>query len=461
MVKQTTAAYIAANKSHFIEELKSFLSIPSVSTQPAHQAHIHQAAQFVKEKLLAAGCDTAYLINTSDFPLVYGEKFIDPQYPTVLVYGHYDVQPPEPFELWTSEPFNPVIKDNKIFARGASDDKGQLYIHIKALETMLALESLPCNIKFLIEGEEEVGSDSLTHYLQDANNHPLLQADIVLISDTGILSTEQPSIDISLRGIISLEITLTGPNRDLHSGAYGGAVHNPIHALCQLISQLHNADHQVTIPGFYDNIVELTVDQKAQLKNTPFDLAAYQENLGIAQVVGETGYTTLERIGIRPSLDVNGIWGGYTGIGTKTIIPSTAHAKITIRLVPGQEPLEIIASLSNYLMALTPAGTDIKIEKGTQAHRAVVINEHNIAFKAAQKAFEEVWGKTPISHSVGGSIPIVSSFKEQLGLDTILMGFGLASDNVHSPNENFSLLHFERGIETVIAFYQHLAKLRN
>lgn len=454
-----TAAYIDANKGRFIEELTSFLTIPSISAQPEHQSHIQQAAQFVKERLLAAGSDEAYLIETKSNPLVYGSKFIDPKLPTVLVYGHYDVQPPEPFELWTSEPFNPVIKHNHIFARGASDDKGQLYIHIKALEAMLARQQLPCNIKFLIEGEEEVGSDALTHYLQDVSNHPLLQADVVLISDTGMVSSEQPSIDISLRGITGLEITLTGPNRDLHSGVYGGAVSNPIHILCNIIAQLHNEDHQVTIPGFYDNIFELNKEQREQLNNIPFDLATYQQGLGITQVVGEKGYTTLERIGIRPSLDVNGIWGGYTGVGTKTIIPSKAHAKITLRLVPGQDPNKILETLSDYLTELTPKGTRIKVEKSAQAHHAVQINEDTIAFQAAKNAFQDIWRKQPVSSRLGGSIPIVSTFKEQLGLDTILLGFGLDTDNIHAPNENFSLLHFERGIQTVIAFYHHLAKM--
>jgi acetylornithine deacetylase/succinyl-diaminopimelate desuccinylase-like protein len=460
MTNINTTTYINANKSRFIDELTSFLTIPSISTQPEHKSHIQQAAQFVKEKLLAAGSDEAYLIETASNPLVYGRKTIDPQLPTVLVYGHYDVQPPEPFELWTSEPFHPVIKDNHIFARGASDDKGQVYIHIKALETMLALQQLPCNIKFLIEGEEEVGSDALTLFLQEPNNHPLLQADIVLISDTGMLSTTQPSIDTSLRGITGLEVTLTGPNRDLHSGVYGGAVNNPIHALCKIIAQLHNPDHQITIPGFYDNIAELTAEQRKQLNSIPFDLETYQQNLGITKAIGEKEYTTLERVGIRPSLDVNGIWGGYTGIGSKTIIPSKAHAKITLRLVPGQDPVKIIHALSDYLTALTPEGCHIKIEKSSQNHTAVIINEHNTAFQAAQNAFEEIWGKKPLSYREGGSIPIVSTFKEQLGLDTILMGFGLSTDNIHSPNENFSLVHFERGIKTVIAFYHHLVRLQ-
>jgi acetylornithine deacetylase/succinyl-diaminopimelate desuccinylase-like protein len=459
MPNNNTAAYVATNKSRFIEELISFLSIPSVSAQPDHRSDIQQAAQFVKDQLLAAGADQAYLINTMGNPLVYGDKMVDPQLPTVLVYGHYDVQPAEPFERWHSEPFKPSIKDNNIFARGASDDKGQVYIHVKALETMVALKSLPCNIKFIIEGEEEIGSKAISKFLEDPANHALLEADVILVSDTTILSIDQPSLTTGLRGITHLELTLTGPNRDLHSGVYGGAVANPIHILCQMIAALHDKDQRITIPGFYDKVANLTAAERAELNKTPFDLQAYQQDLGIETVIGEKGYSTLERVGVRPSLSVNGIWGGYTGAGTKTVLPSQAHAKITIRLVPDQDPSKVIESLSQYLTSLAPQGTRLEIERALQGYKAVVLNEDSIAFQAAQKAFEEVWGKSPLSIKEGGSIPIITKFKEQLGTDVVLLGFGLDSDAIHSPNEHFSLITFEKGISTVISFYEHLAKL--
>lgn len=459
MPHNNTATYIATNKNRFIEELISFLSIPSVSAQPDHRSDVQQAAQFVRDQLLAAGASQAYLIETAGNPLIYGDKIVDLTLPTVLVYGHYDVQPAEPFELWHSEPFKPTIKDNNIFARGASDDKGQVYIHIKALETMLALESLPCNVKFIIEGEEEIGSKAITKFLEDPANHGLLKSDVILVSDTSILSINQPSLTTGLRGITHLEITLTGPNRDLHSGVYGGAVGNPIHILCQMIAALHDENQQITIPKFYDRVVNLTTTEKADLDKIPFDLQAYQQDLGIATVMGEKRYTTLERVGVRPSLSVNGIWGGYTGPGSKTVLPSKAHAKITIRLVPDQDPSEIIESLSQYLTSLTPQGARLEIAKASQGYKAVVLNETSMAFQTAQKAFEEVWGKRPLSVKEGGSIPIITKFKEQLGTDVVLMGFGLDSDAIHSPNEHFSLISFEKGIHTVISFYNHLAKL--
>lgn len=459
MSHNNTIAYIATHKSRFIKELISFLSIPSVSAQPAHRSDIQQAAEFVKDQLLAAGADQAYLINTSGNPIVYGDKIINPQLPTVLVYGHYDVQPAEPFDLWHSGPFDPTIKDNNIFARGASDDKGQVYIHIKALETMIALQTLPCNLKFIIEGEEETGSKAISKFLEDPTTHTLLQADIILISDTTILSIDQPSLTTGLRGITSLELTLTGAHRDLHSGVYGGAVANPIHILCRMLAALHDENQRITIPGFYDKVINLTSTERAELNKTPFDLHTYQQDLGIETVIGEKGYTTLERVGIRPALDVNGIWGGYTGEGTKTVLPSQAHAKITMRLVPDQDPQEVIESLTQYLNSLTPPGSRLAINPASQGYKAVVLNETSIAFQAAKQAFEEVWNKRPLSVKEGGSIPIIAKFKEQLGTETVLLGFGLDSDAIHSPNEHFSLITFEKGIYTVISFYNHLAKL--
>jgi acetylornithine deacetylase/succinyl-diaminopimelate desuccinylase-like protein len=458
MPNNNTAAYIATHKKRFIEELITFLSIPSVSAQPAYHPDIQQAAQFIKYQLLSAGADQAYLIETIGNPLVYGVKMVDPQLPTVLVYGHYDVQPAEPFELWHSGPFNPTIKGDNIFARGASDDKGQVYIHIKALETMIATQSLPCNIKFIIEGEEEVGSKSISKFLGDPGNHDLLKADVILVSDTTILSIDQPSLTTGLRGIASLELILTGPNRDLHSGVYGGAVGNPIHILCQMIAALHDENQRINVPGFYDKVVNLTAAERAEFNKTPFDLQAYQQDLGIEAVIGEKGYTTLERVGIRPALDVNGIWGGYTGVGGKTVLPSKAHAKITVRLVPDQDPYEILESLCQYLDSLAPKGTSLEIVQASQGYKAVVLNEDSLAFQAARQAFEEVWGKRPLSVKEGGSVPIITTFKEQLGTDIVLLGFGLDSDAIHSPNEHFSLVTFEKGISTVISFYEHLAK---
>lgn len=459
MPNNKTAAYIATNKNRFIEELISFLSIPSVSAQPEYRADVQQAAEFIRDQLLAAGADQACLINSIGNPLVYADKMVDPQLPTVLVYGHYDVQPPDPYELWHSAPFNPTIQGHNIFARGASDDKGQVYIHIKALETMLALESLPCNVKFIIEGEEETGSEAISKFLEDSANHALLKADVILVSDTTILSIDQPSLTTGLRGIASMELTLIGPNRDLHSGVYGGAVGNPIHILCQMIAALHDENQRIAIPGFYDKVVNLTADKRVELNKAPFDLQAYQQALGIETVVGEKGYTTLERVGIRPSLDVNGIWGGYTGAGTKTILPSQAHAKITIRLVPDQDPSEVIESLSQYLTFLAPPGTRLDIKRAPKGYKAVVLNEDSIGFQAARKAFAEVWGKNPLSMKEGGSVPIITKFREQLGTDVVLLGFGLDSDAIHSPNEHFSLITFEKGINTAISFYEHLAKL--
>jgi acetylornithine deacetylase/succinyl-diaminopimelate desuccinylase-like protein len=454
-----TATYIASHKNRFLEELISFLSIPSVSAQPAHRADVQQAAQFVKDKLLAAGADQAYLIESAGNPLVYGEKIIDTTLPTILVYGHYDVQPAEPYELWDSDPFKPVIKGNQIFARGASDDKGQVYMHLKALETMIALKTLPCNVKFIIEGEEEIGSSTISKFLKVPANQALLGADVILISDTSILSLEHPSLTTGLRGITHLELTLTGPNRDLHSGVYGGAVGNPIHILCQMIASLHDENHHITIPGFYDEVTELSAIERTELSKTPFDLEAYQQSLGIERVIGEKGYTTLERVGVRPSLDVNGIWGGYTGAGTKTVLPSQAHAKITMRLVPDQDPQAVIASLSEYLISLVPQGARLELKGASHGYKAVVLNENSLAFQAAKKAFEEVWNKSPLSFKEGGSIPIVTDFKEQLGTEVVLMGFGLDSDAIHSPNEHFGLDMFEKGIHTVISFYNHLTKL--
>ncbi|OJW70331.1 MAG: peptidase dimerization domain protein [Candidatus Amoebophilus sp. 36-38] len=454
-----TSDYIAKYKSRFIEELMAFLRIPSISTMPEHKQDIKQAANFIKDQLVAAGADKAWIIETTGHPLVYGEKIIDRQLPTVLVYGHYDVQPAEPYELWNSKPFEPLIKGDKIFARGAADDKGQFYIHVKALETMIATQSLPCNIKFLIEGEEEMGSGSLTNFLEDSANHNLLQADAILVSDTTIISMDQPSLTTGLRGIVYLEVTLTGANRDLHSGVYGGAVANPINILCKMLAALHDENGHITIPGFYDEVPDLTVAERAELNSIPFDLEAYKQTLGINEVIGEKGYTTLERVGIRPSLDVNGIWGGYIGTGAKTVLPSQAHAKVSMRLAPNQDAQKVMNAFVSYFSSLAPKGTQVAIKPYHGGCNAVVLDKNSLAFRAAENAFETVWGKHPFTTREGGSIPIIAKFKEKLGTDAVLMGFGLDTDAIHSPNEHFSLIAFFKGISTVIKFYENLAAL--
>jgi acetylornithine deacetylase/succinyl-diaminopimelate desuccinylase-like protein len=452
-----TKQYIETHQDRFLEELIGFLRIPSVSTSREYAEDLRKAAEFVKQKLLAAGADQAMLIATKGAPLVYGQKMTDASLPTVLVYGHYDVQPAEPNELWETPPFEPVVKNKKIYARGASDDKGQVYMHIKALETMLATDQLPCNVKFLIEGEEESGSEGLNNFLADSQNHVLLQADVVLVSDTTLLSLAQPSLTIGLRGIVYFEVEVTGPHRDLHSGIYGGAVGNPINILCQMLASLQDAHNRITIPGFYDRVAALSETEKASLHQIPFVLSEYQEALGIESVIGEQGYNTVERTGVRPSLDINGIWGGYTGEGGKTVLPSKAHAKLSMRLVPHQEAQEVTAQFTNYFTTLAPKGVTVKVKIVHAGSNAVVVNTDSVALHAAIKAFEEIWHESPILTRDGGSIPIIAQFKAILDCDIVMMGFGLDSDAIHSPNEHFGLVNFFKGIDTVIAFYKHLA----
>ncbi len=454
-----TKKYIETHQGRFLDELMDFLRIPSVSTSKEYATEVHKAAALVKQRLSEAGADEAMLIDTQGHPLVYAEKMVDAGLPTVLVYGHYDVQPADPYELWETPPFEPVVRAHKIYARGASDDKGQVYLHIKALETMLATQQLPCNIKFLIEGEEENGSEGLTHFLGNQKNAALLQSDAVLVSDTTLLSMEQPSLTIGLRGIIYLEIEVTGPNRDLHSGVYGGAVGNPINILCQMIAALQDEHHRITIPGFYDRVAVLPEHDRQTLAKIPFVLSDYQNSLGIKAVAGERGYSTLERTGIRPSLDINGIWGGHVGEGGKTVLPSKAHAKLSMRLVPHQEAREIVAQFTKYFAALAPKGVTVEIRVVHGDSNAVVVNTDSVALQAAIKAFEEVWDKTPLLTKDGGSIPIISQFKEVLNRDIVLMGFGLDSDAIHSPNEHFGVANFFKGIHTVIAFYKYFASL--
>ena len=453
-----TQTYLQTHQERFLAELKEFLRIPSVSTKPQHTADIQRAAQFVQQKLLQAGADQAKLIETIGHPLVYAEKIIDSSLPTVLFYGHYDVQPAEPYELWDHPPFEPTIKEGKIYARGASDDKGQVYIHIKALEAMLATEALPCNVKFVIEGEEEDGSRGIAHFLHQAEQAQLLQADAILVSDTALHSPSQPAIVTGMRGIVAFEIELTGPNKDLHSGAYGGAVGNPINILCQMIAALHDQDQRITIPGFYGDVVAPDETLQQALAQMPFDAAQYQQELGIAAVMGEQGFSTIERTSIRPSLDVNGIWGGYTGPGSKTVLPAKAHAKLSMRLVPGQKADNVIAQFTDYLTTLAPQGVRVTV-KAHPGYDAALFSSDSLAVTAASQAFEKVWSKKPIQIREGGSIPILAQFQQALGCDVAMMGFGLNSDAIHSPNEHFVLDHFYKGIGAVIAFHQAFAAL--
>jgi acetylornithine deacetylase/succinyl-diaminopimelate desuccinylase-like protein len=448
--------YLEQHKDRFLAELIELLRIPSVSADSKFKNDVRRAAGYIQQKLLAAGADSAEICETAGHPIVYGEKLTDPSRPTVLVYGHYDVQPADPVELWTSPPFEPVIKDGKIYARGASDDKGQMYMHIKALETMLAGGDLPCNVKFMIEGEEEVGSDNLATFIK--NNKEKLKADVILISDTSIISNEVPSVTSGLRGLSYVEVEVTGPNRDLHSGTYGGAVANPINILCQMIASMKDENNHITIPGFYDDVVELSAEERAEMAKAPFDQQAYNRSLGIADVHGEKGYTTNERTSIRPTLDVNGIWGGYTGEGSKTVIPSKAFAKISMRLVPNQSPDKITQLFARHFAAIAPKSVQVQV-RPHHGGEPVVTPVDSVAFQAASRAFEEAWGKAPIPKREGGSIPIVALFERELGLKSVLMGFGLDSDSIHSPNEHYGLFNFFKGIETIALFYKHYAEL--
>ncbi|MTI40706.1 dipeptidase [Fulvivirga lutimaris] len=446
--------YIKDNKQKFLDELFDLLRLPSVSADPAYKNDVLKTAEFVKNSLVSAGADNVEICETAGYPIVYGEKIIDPKLPTVLVYGHYDVQPADPLELWDSPAFEPVIKDDKIYARGACDDKGQMYMHVKAFETMMKTNSLATNVKFMIEGEEEVGSDNLGIFVK--NNKEKLAADIILISDTSMISLDTPSITVGLRGLSYMQVEVTGPNRDLHSGVYGGAVANPINELCKMIASLKDENNKITIPGFYDKVVELTADERKALNSAPFDLDEYKKDLNINEVEGEDGYTTLERAGIRPTLDVNGIWGGYTGEGAKTVLPSKAYAKISMRLVPNQVSDEITELFTNHFKSIAPDSIKVKVTPHHGGEPAVTPTD-SVAYAAASDAFVEAWGKAPIPTRDGGSIPIVSLFKDELGLDTVLMGFGLDSDAIHSPNEHYGVTNFMKGIETITLFYKHYA----
>lgn len=455
-------AYIQQHRERFLAELFDLLRIPSVSADRQFKDDVRRAAEFVREKLLAAGADYAELCETAGNPIVYGEKKVDPALPTVLVYGHYDVQPADPYHLWHSPPFEPEIRqtpvhpDGAIFARGACDDKGQMYMHIKALELMMANGSLPCNVKFMIEGEEEVGSEHLGVFVQQ--NREKLKADVILISDTSVIANDCPSITSGLRGLSYLEVEVTGPNRDLHSGVYGGAVANPVNVLCQMIASLHDADNRITIPGFYDEVDVLSEAERAGMAKAPFDLEAYKKELGIGDVRGEKGYTTNERTAIRPTLDVNGIWGGYTGEGAKTVLPSKAFAKISMRLVPHQTSQRVTELFTKHFLSIAPPGVQVEV-RPHHGGEPVVTPVDSVAFRAASKAFEEAWGKAPIPKREGGSIPIVALFERELGLKSVLMGFGLDSDALHSPNEHYGVFNYLKGIETIPLFYKHYVAL--
>jgi Acetylornithine deacetylase/Succinyl-diaminopimelate desuccinylase and related deacylases len=453
---QQIKTYIDANRQRFLDELVELLRFPSVSADPAYADDVRKTAEYVAQKLRDAGADNVEICPTAGHPIVYGEKIVDPAKPTVLVYGHYDVQPPDPLELWETPPFEPTIRDGKIFARGACDDKGQFYMHLKAFELMQATGTLACNVKFMIEGEEEVGSDNLGVFVKA--NKERLAADVVLISDTAMISLDTPSLETGLRGLSYLEVEVTGPNRDLHSGVYGGAVANPITILAQMIASLHDQDNRITIPGFYDDVMELSSAEREALNQAPFDEAAYKSDLGINAVWGERGYTTIERTGIRPTLEVNGIWGGYIGKGAKTVLPSKAYAKISMRLVPNQDSDNITQLFSKHFESIAPDCVQVKVTPHHGGQPAVTPTD-SAAYRAAEKAIEEAFGKKPIPTRGGGSIPIVSLFEKELGLKTVLMGFGLDSDNLHSPNEKYDIANYFKGIETIPLFHKYFAEL--
>lgn len=448
--------YLGENKQRFLDELLDLLRIPSVSADSKYKGDVARCADAVKENLLKAGCDKAEICPTDGHPIVYGEKMVNPNAPTVLVYGHYDVQPADPLDLWTSGPFEPVIKDGKIYARGACDDKGQMFMHVKALEVMNKTNTLACNIKFMIEGEEEVGSSNLGVFLE--KNKEKLKADIVLVSDTSMISMEHPSLETGLRGLAYMEVEVTGPDRDLHSGVYGGAVHNPINALCKMIASLHDENNHITIPAFYDKVQNLSDDERTALNKAPFSLDEYKKDLKVDDVWGEKGYTTLERTGVRPTLDVNGIWGGYTGEGAKTVLPSKAFAKISMRLVPHQSSDEIAEIFTKHFESIAPKSVKVKV---TPHHggEPVVTPTDSIAYQAAAKAIKEAFGKDPIPTRGGGSIPIIALFERILGLKTVLMGFGLDNDNIHSPNEKYDVANYYKGIETIPYFHKYFAEM--
>ena len=453
--------YIEDNKDRFINELIELLKIPSISADPAYKKDVLNCANAVSAALKNAGAENVEICKTAGYPIVYGDKIIDPKLPTVLVYGHYDVQPPDPLELWQSGPFDPVIKntdihpEGAIFARGSCDDKGQFYMHVKAFELMMKTNSLPCNIKFMIEGEEEVGSENLGFFVKENNER--LQCDAILISDTGIISNDTPSITTGLKGLSYLEVEVTGPNRDLHSGLYGGAVANPINILCEMIAKMKDENNHITIPDFYENVIDLSDEERAEIARAPFSLDEYKKALDLSDIHGEHGYTTMERTGIRPTLDVNGIWGGYIGEGAKTVIPSKAYAKISMRLVPNQKDKEITEKFTEYFKSIAPKSVTVKVSPH-HGGEPYVSPTNTKAYMAASQAMENTYGKKPVPVKAGGSIPIVALFEKELGVKSILLGFGLDSDAIHSPNEHYGIFNYLKGIETIPHFFINFSK---
>ncbi len=449
--------YALANKDRFLNELLELLRIPSISARSENKNDMLRCAEAVKKRLLEAGADKVEIYPTEGHPVVYAEKIIDPAKPTVLVYGHYDVQPADPLELWHSGPFEPLIKDGKIYARGACDDKGQFYMHVKALETMVKTNSLCTNIKFCIEGEEEVGSPNLAKFVKA--NKALLKADVILISDTAMISMDAPSIDIGVRGLSYIEVEVTGANRDLHSGVYGGAVANPITILAKMIASCHDENNRITIPGFYDDVTESIIAERKLMAEAPYNEADFKKDLGVSALWGEKGYTTNERTGIRPTIELNGIWGGYTGEGAKTVLPSKASAKISARLVPNQSSAKITQKLLNYFKGIAPPGVTVKACEHHGGEPYMTPIDSN-AYKAAAKAIKATFGKDPIPVRGGGSIPICALFEQELGVKIVFMGFGLDSDNLHSPNEKYDIVNFYKGIETIPYFHQFFAEMK-
>jgi acetylornithine deacetylase/succinyl-diaminopimelate desuccinylase-like protein len=456
-IMEKTMQFIQQHQERFLNELFDLLRIPSISADSAYKNDVIKTAEFIKDKLIEAGADMVELCQTAGFPIVYGEKRIDPSLPTVLVYGHYDVQPAVPLELWTTPPFEPSVRNERIYARGACDDKGQMYMHVKAFEALMKSGELPCNVKFMIEGEEEVGSANLGTFC--INNKEKLKADVVLISDTSMIANDTPSIDVGLRGLSYVEVEVTGPNRDLHSGVYGGAVANPINILAKMIASMHDENNKITIPGFYDDVIELSAEERAEMAKAPFDIEEYKKDLEIKEVWGEKGYSTNERTGTRPTLDVNGIWGGYTGEGSKTVLPSKAFAKISMRLVPNQTSEKATQLFSNYFTSIAPPGVKV-IVRPHHGGEPVVTPTDSLEFKAASMAMEKTFGKKPIPTRGGGSIPIVALFEKELGLKSVLMGFGLDIDALHSPNESYGIFNYYKGIETIPYFFSHYAELK-
>lgn len=453
--------YIASQKDRYISELEELLRIPSVSADPAYDEDVKKTAAFVENSLKESGCDHTKIYPTAGHPIVYGEKIIDPSLPTVLVYGHYDVQPADPIELWDSPPFEPVIKvtdahpEGAIYARGSCDDKGQMFMHVKAVEAMIKNDALPCNVKFMIEGEEEVGSSNLGIFCKEYKE--LLKSDVILISDTSIISNDCPSITVGLRGLSYVEVEVEGPNRDLHSGVYGGAVGNPVNILCKMIASLSDENNHIVIPGFYDNVEVISTEERTEMNRAPFDMDDYTKDLDIGKTHGEKGYTVLEQTSIRPTLDVNGIWGGYIGEGAKTVLPSKAFAKISMRLVPNQTSDRITELFKNHFESIAPPSVKVTV-KPHHGGEPTVTPVDTDEYKAAARAMEHTFGKKPIPVRSGGSIPIVALFKEVLEVNSVLMGFGLNSDAIHSPNEHYGIFNYMKGIETIPYFYDEYSK---